>query len=156
MIPGDDNPDPRFPPPRDARAAQTPPPLPVGMARPTCWKCGYDLTGLQVTGSCPECATPVWSGVAPTAAGQAYSDALTWGIVSLVLLFVCLGPLAAFVAIPAVVKGKQAMDDVAAGRLPMSSIQSAKTGRTLGWVTIWLSVAFTALYAVILFLNFMR
>jgi hypothetical protein len=130
-----------------------PPPLPEPSAPPTssinCWKCGYDLRGLQVTDNCPECGTPVWStpaGMPQQPVAQIEADAMTWGVVSLVLVFFCLGPLAGFVAIPAVVKGRRAMALVNTGRVPKHLATQARTGMILGWVTIGVSIAILALY----------
>lgn len=69
----------------------------------TCWRCGYVLDGLRVDGTCPECGTPVWSDPPQAATiGKAVAS-LVLGIVSLVSLFVCLGPLSGLVAIPALI-----------------------------------------------------
>lgn len=127
--------------------APNPPPLP--QTPPTssinCWKCGYDLRGLQVTDKCPECGTPVWSpgrGTNP----QVEPDALVWGIVSLALFFLCIGPLAAVVAIPAIIKGSRASDMVRSGTIPTSHASNARTGMILGWITVGLSIAGVVIY----------
>jgi len=119
-------------------------------ARPTCWNCGYELTGIRVDGSCPECGTPVWSRPEPTYASPDAQQALIWGIVSLCLFFVCLGPLAGLVAIPAVVKANRALEDVHTGRVPPAAASNAKAGKVLGWITISLSLAFVALYVLLI------
>jgi len=114
---------------------------------PTCWNCGYELSGLRVEGHCPECGTPIWSqgGPALQANGDA-SAALVWGVVSLVLFFTCLGPLAGFVAIPAITKGGRYQAEVRAGRaLPNGS---AKAGLICGWIAAGLSIGVVALYGI--------
>ena len=120
---------------------------------PTCWKCGYHLTGLGVDDVCPECATPVWSHKDPAAdypelASKATS-AMVWGIVALVTFFACLGPLAGLVAIPAIIKGNQVRAVARAGSLPSSIAGNAKAGLICGWIAAGLSIAILVFYAVL-------
>lgn len=140
--------------PPEPFAGHTPAPSapPAPPTTPRCWKCGYELTGLQVTDRCPECATPVWStptGAPPGSPAQLEPDALVWGIVAIVLLFACLGPFAGFVAIPAVIKGRRAMELVRTGRYPKESASQARTGLILGWVTIGLSLGMVVVWGVV-------
>ena len=118
---------------------------------PTCWKCGYELRGIIADGVCPECATPVWSRPAGDAASiRRAKHALGWGIASLVLFFVCLGPLSAFVAIPAVVMGGRVRRDFREGRVPKEVVGGANAGFWMGWAVI----AFAILNVAILMLFF--
>ena len=118
------------------------------MPSPTCWNCGYELSGLKVDDACPECGTPIWSRPVPTTTSPDAQSALTWGIVALCLFFVCLGPLAGLLAIPAVVKANRALEDVRVGRIPASAASNARTGRILGWITIVLSLLLVGVYTV--------
>lgn len=106
---------------------------------PTCWKCGNELSGLGVSDDCPECGTPVWSRPEPTITSQEATTAQTLGIISLALFFACIGPLAAIVAIPAIIKANSALEDVRVGRVPPSAAGAARTGRVCAWLTIALS-----------------
>ena len=118
---------------------------------PTCWKCGYDLRGLQVTDVCPECGTPVWS--TPPGLGEQPAEAVCrdakqaqqWGIASLLLLVVCLGPLSVALAIPAIVYGSRARAAVKSGRISPESAKGSMTGLVCAWITVGLSLAYIAL-----------
>lgn len=118
---------------------------------PTCWKCGYELVGLKVTDICPECATPVWSAPPRSNTQSDAQNSLVWGIVSLVLFFACLGPLAAFVAIPAIVYGNRAQR-VQSSRLNLDQPKTvSKAGLVLGWITVFLSIAVVTVYVGFMF-----
>lgn len=114
---------------------------------PTCWKCGYVLSGLTVDSACPECGTPVWSGPPPVVISRDARSSRTWGVASLVSFFVFLGPLAALAAIPAIVLANRALRSCRAGKADQESIAGAKAGRRLGWITVWLSIGFVAVAA---------
>jgi hypothetical protein len=117
---------------------------------PQCWKCGYELSGLQVNDLCPECGTPVWSQRPPEQASAEAHRSLVWGLCSLILFFICIGPLAGFVAIPALVYASKAKREVRAGLLRASQASEARTGAILGWVTVGLSVGLTVVYGLII------
>lgn len=117
---------------------------------PRCWNCQYELTGLQVDDHCPECGTPVWSQRPPAAAAEAANKAFVWGLLSLVLLFVCLGPLAALLAIPALQYAKQADREVIAGRIGPEQVRGARSGRIMAWISVCISLAILALYGVMI------
>ncbi|MEM7623529.1 MAG: hypothetical protein AAF235_10055 [Planctomycetota bacterium] len=114
----------------------------------TCWKCGYDLRGMGVDDACPECGNPVWSTPPPDEAVADARSAMTWGIVSLVLFFACLGPIAGFLAIPAIVKANRVMKLYNTGKISENATRGARTGRTCGWISAGLSIAFTLVYAI--------
>lgn len=114
----------------------------------TCWNCGYELVGLKVDDVCPECATPIWSSPPIDDLAKQAQSALIWGIVALALFFVCIGPLAALVAIPAITKSKAVHRSVAAGRVSESEVGGAKAGGIHGWITVCLSIASIAVYGV--------
>lgn len=118
---------------------------------PTCWKCGYALTGLRVDDVCPECGTPVWSSPPGPDVVDSAQRAMWWGVASLVLLFVCLGPLAGFVAIPAITNGRHALELERTGRIPASAVRGARTGLYCGWATVVLSVALAIVYLAMMF-----
>lgn len=113
---------------------------------PKCWKCGYELVGLQVTDICPECGTDVWSAPPGSESSQAAQTSLVWGIVSLVCFFMCLGPLAGFVAIPAITHGNKAQREVQSRYRNQQSASASKAGLILGWITVCLSIAVVAFY----------
>jgi hypothetical protein len=118
------------------------------MTTPTCWNCGYNLTGIRVDDVCPECATPIWSRPAPIATSAESTKSMIWGIVSLCLFFMCLGPLAAFIAIPALVYAGRALQEVRTGQIPADIVSGARAGRICAWITIGLSIAIVAFYAI--------
>ncbi|MGP1272964.1 MAG: hypothetical protein ACTS22_06500 [Phycisphaerales bacterium] len=75
-------------------------------------------------------------------------NALGWGIASIVLFFVCLGPLAGLVGIPAVVFGSDVRRSIVSGAVDPSQAGGASAGFWLGWVTIGLSLFTLCLYGV--------
>ncbi len=82
---------------------------------PRCAFCGYELTGLQVQGCCPECNAEIWgSRNAPQSQGFAITS-MVLGIVSLVTCstgFICIitGPFALLTAIPGLIFGHLALN----------------------------------------------
>lgn len=108
---------------------------------PRCWKCGFELSGIRVDGVCSECGTPIWSrpGLDPVLLRNA-KLATGWGVASIVLFFVCLGPLAGFVGIPAVVFGSRVRRAITAGEVDPAQAGGARLGFWLGWITIGLSI----------------
>lgn len=118
--------------------------------RPTCWKCNYDLAGLRIDDLCPECGTAVWSAPPGTDVIQAARDAQKWGMLALILMFACLGPLAGFLAIPAITNGRYAMNLYRTGRVPEGAIKGAKAGLICGWITVVLSIITAILYVIFL------
>jgi len=115
---------------------------------PSCWNCGYALSGLQVDDLCPECGKPVWSRPPLHQASEYASKSQTWGIVAIVLMFACIGPLAGFVAIPALVYASKARAEVRQGLIEASQVSPATTGLVLGWITIGLSVLALGAYGI--------
>lgn len=73
--------------------------------------------------------------------------AMIWGIVAICLFFVCLGPLAGVVAIPALIYGYRAKRSVRAGLVPASAASGATAGLVCGWIAIVLSVLMVLAYA---------
>jgi len=95
---------------------------------------------------------PVWSQAPSSPHSNADANStLAWGIVSLVLFFVCLGPLAGLVAIPAIMKGNRYQAEVRAGRFVPNG--SAKAGLICGWIAAGLSIGVVLLYGVALLLS---
>lgn len=79
--------------------------------------------------------------------------AMIWGLVAICLFFVCLGPLAGVVAIPALIYGYRAKRSVRAGLVPASAASGATAGLVCGWITITLSLLMIGLYGVLLLLG---
>ncbi|MEM0983454.1 MAG: hypothetical protein AAGI17_05850 [Planctomycetota bacterium] len=115
---------------------------------PTCWKCGYELSGLAIDGNCPECGTDIWSAEPVVERSEDAKSAMIWGIVAIVTFFACLGPIAGFVAIPAILKANRAKAAVRTGRFSQDQIEGATTGLVLGWITAGLSMAVVGFYAI--------
>lgn len=105
---------------------------------------------MRVDDRCPECGVEIWSRpVCDAASIKRAKHALGWGIASLVLFFVCLGPLSAFVAIPAVVMGGRVRRDVREGRIARELVGGAGAGFWMGWFVIVLSVVSVLFYFLI-------
>jgi len=131
-------------------SVQPPPTGPHDHAEPRCWQCGYALSGLRVESVCPECGTPIYSVPPPPATHNDAQAAFVWGVIALALLFVCIGPLAGLVAIPAIIKGGRIVKQVRVGRLPAAAARGAKAGLVLGWITAGLSMAIVVGYGIVL------
>ena len=105
---------------------------------------------MRVDDRCPECGVDIWSRpVGDAASIKRAKHALGWGITSLIKFFLCIGPLAAFVAIPAVVMGGRVRRDVREGRVPREVVGGAGAGFWMGWVVIVLSVVSVLFYFLI-------
>lgn len=102
---------------------------------------------------CPECGTDVWSAPPGSESSQAAQTSLVWGIVSLACFFMCLGPLAGFVAIPAIVYGNKAQREVQSRYRDRQSPSASKAGLILGWITVGLSIAVVAFYVLFFFVG---
>lgn len=126
---------------------------PSASHEPRCWNCGYGLSGLRVDSLCPECGTPIYAGPPPQQAASGTQNVLIWGIVSIVTLFACIGPLAGLVAIYPIIKGGRILRHAKAANVPKYATQPAKTGFILAWITAGLSILIVVGYgAVFLFL----
>ena len=120
---------------------------------PTCWQCGYTLSGLGVDGQCPECGTPVWSSRGIDQSLQKVqrhaSNAQLWGILSLVFFFGCVGPLAAFATIPVFISAKRAKRAMTAGRISKTQVSSLTADLVCAWITIGLTCLVVGIYALL-------
>lgn len=115
--------------------------------RPTCWRCGYDLTGLRVEGSCPECGVSILPGpMIPTPAMHA-QNAMVWGAASLAIVLLCPFGVTGVVALVPLWYARRAREAVAAGRASREQIRAAAVGRVLAWAAIVVSVGILGLYA---------
>lgn len=118
---------------------------------PTCISCGYELTGLQVEGTCPECGAAVWQ---PTTTHDPHTalsiTCFVCGILSLVSCFAA-GPLSLIPGLVGVITG-----EIAASKYKRSAIRSsargmATAGRMMSWIGVALGLGFVGIY-VFLFL----
>lgn len=105
---------------------------------------------MRVESRCPECGVDIWSQpkVNPIIAKDA-KNALYWGIASLVTYFICLGPFAAIVAIPAVTIGGRVRREVRKGRIPAEAASGASAGYWMGGAVIALSLFWLIVMVVI-------
>lgn len=80
---------------------------------PLCTHCGYELTGLAVEGSCPECGGAIWVDVSARAAELApvYARAETSFYASMTALLLSLGcgPFGVLLAVWAIVQSARAV-----------------------------------------------
>lgn len=131
----------RAPPPQDGGPPVRPPPVLPPPAQPTCWKCGYNLSGVRVDGQCPECGTPIWSVPPGAADDKVAATAFILGVSGVVTCVMCIGPLAIGLGIPAIILGRKAsVEAVATQGRPGARNGTAKAAVVLGWVTVGLSV----------------
>lgn len=108
---------------------------------PLCTFCGYELTGMDVGGNCPECGKPIWeSNIQPPTSGLSIAS-MVCGIVGLMgcILYgvptLVLGPLA-------VIFGEIAARQYKRGFRGGATKGFAMTGRICGWIGIVFSYGF--------------
>ena len=127
------------------RSTPPTPPTHTTHTTPTCVSCGYELTGLQVEGTCPECGSPVWQ---PPVLHDPYMGlsitSFVCGILSLIGCF-AVGPFAFLPALVGVVTG-----EIAAAKYKRSTIRSsgrglAIAGRIMSWIGVAIGLAFIGL-----------
>ena len=121
---------------------------------PHCWKCNYELSGLGVDDNCPECGTPIWSKPPVRAelqnAMRMGSRAQMWGILSLVFFFACIGPLAAFLTIPAFIYASKADRIVRQGLATRGEVSGITSARVCSWITLSFTILTVGLYGLML------
>lgn len=118
---------------------------------PTCAHCGYPLTGLRVDDACPECNRPVWSN-APSQWEHFCDDASTGlkcGVASIILFFLCLGPIAGVIAIPAILKAKRIKRVLGPSPAWPKELRHGSLGGRLGWGAAVLSIVALASWLVV-------
>lgn len=122
------------------------------VTRPTCWKCGYALTGLRVDSKCPECGTPIWGPrMGSTEGDRLAGRILSWGIASLCLTFALLGPLAALLTVPAFAANRKFRALVEAGGAAPSQVRCAKAGTTCARIAVAASMVYLGLFLALIF-----
>lgn len=131
-----------------------PPGHPQARSTPHCWNCNYELSGLGVDDLCPECGTAVWSKppMKPEIqeAMRNGSRAQLWGILSLALFFACLGPLAAFLTIPAFIYASKANRVVRQGLATRGEIGGITAARVCSWITLSFTILSVGIYGLML------
>jgi len=124
------------------------------VSKPTCWSCGYDLSGVRVDAECPECGTPIWSRPEPAAVNSTGQTAFVLGIVALIIFCgafftcACASPIGGAVGIPAVILGRRGLEDVRTGRASRDKASMAKASLICGWIAIGLSITLIGALAI--------
>ncbi|MCA9303401.1 MAG: DUF4190 domain-containing protein, partial [Phycisphaerales bacterium] len=108
---------------------------------PLCTFCGYELTGMDVGGNCPECGKPIWeSNIQSPTSGLSIAS-MVCGIVGLVscVLYgfptIILGPLA-------IIFGEISIRQYKRGERAGSTKGFSLTGRICGWIGTVLVLGF--------------
>jgi len=105
-------------------------PGPIQSASIACVRCGYDLSGSAVGGSCPECGTPVAQSIRRHSSGaQGTGSAVTCMVLGILSLVVCavLGPFA-------VSTYYTYLRQVESGEASAEGMAMAKAGLITGWI----------------------
>jgi hypothetical protein len=116
-------------------------------ARIACIQCGYNLSGVPLGGTCPECGVLVSQSVRPPvtqAQAQGSSGtAITCLVLGILSLVACqlLGPVA-------VMLYSSARGQVERGEAPESSLGLAKAGMITGWIGTAILIAYIGILAI--------
>lgn len=114
--------------------------------------CGYELTGMRVEETCPECGKSIWSEAVTDRPGTGYATtALILGITALVTSLACIGPLAIAIAVPALVFAHLSRKEAQVIDKWPPHLVNARVGKILAWITIVLSIGMLALWSVLIF-----
>lgn len=132
--------------------SQIPPPPSVQDSNIRCIQCGFNLTGVTLGSTCPECGAPV------SRSFQAHQQAPTSGkaITSMVLgicsipTCMCYGVPGLICAILALVFWKLAAADIAQGTHNPASLGMAKAGMICGIIGLVLSLAYFGFIAAVI------
>ena len=120
-------------------------PRPAEAPPPTCWSCGYELTGLRVEDDCPECGFAIWSSAIVIHSGK--SDVLNDALnarrlgVAAIIISVPFGPASLIAAIPAIIVGRRALGKWHSANVLPRGLRIARIGVNLGWLAVGLSSA---------------
>jgi len=108
----------------------------------TCFRCGYNLTGVTIGGSCPECGTPVDESIAGTNQGVSSSKAIASMVLGICALPGCFvyGIPALVLGVLAVGLGYSALKEVRDGKVSTTARAQAMTGIICGGIATGLVV----------------
>ena len=116
-----------------------------------CLHCGYDLTGIAIGATCPECGTPV------TPAFQSTTRPTSGKAIAAMVLGICSIPGCMLYGIPAIVCGilaivfhVQAKQRIATGEFSPVSGSMAKAGLICGVIGLVLGTAYIVIVVVVI------
>lgn len=139
------------PPPPRLRPATPAAPVASGVH---CLHCGYDLTGVPIGGTCPECGTavvPAFQSTLAPANGKAIAS-MVLGIVSIPTC-VCYGLPSIICGGLAIYFARIARKELVAGRFSPGSVSMAQAGLICGAIGLVIGVLYVGAVAVMLGLN---
>lgn len=121
----------------------------------TCIRCGYNLTGVTIGGSCPECGTPVDESIAGTNQGASSSKAIASMVLGICALPGCFvyGIPALVLGVLAVGLGYSALNDIREGKVSQSARSQAMTGIICGGIATGLVVVAIIGFVILIAIN---
>lgn len=107
--------------------------------RPRCHTCGYELTGFNIEGTCPECGHKIWS---PDANHPTSGYAITSLVLGCLAIMSCaaFGPLAVVFGLPGVIFGHLSTAQVRRGTHGGATKGLAIAGLVLSYIGLSIAV----------------
>lgn len=119
----------------------------------TCVRCDYNLTGMTIGGSCPECGAPVNDSIAGLGVGVSSRKAVASMVLGICALPSCLlfyGIPAFVLGILAVILGYSALRDIREGKVSATARSLAMTGIMCGRIAATVVVVAIIIYVIFL------